>query len=72
MKRVLLSSTLLLVGLAGCASTEQFYGSIYQGLQTREELVDPRPAGGIRRNRPLSYEEYEVERKRILSEGTAK
>ena len=72
MKRVLLSSTLLLVGLAGCASTERFYGGIYQGLQTREELVNTRPAGGIRRDRPLSHEEYEVERNRILNEGTAK
>jgi len=56
--------------LAGCASSEIVYGNIYEGLKTREQIVDPsveqKPS-----EKSMSYQEYEAERKKLL-ESTVK
>jgi len=62
---------LLLLAVGGCATAEPVYRGIYEGLQIREELVNPsttyRPM-----ERRLGYWQYDAERKRLLNEGPAK
>jgi hypothetical protein len=62
---------LLLLVLGGCATAEPVYRGIHEGLQTREELVNPSTTYRPMERRP-AYEEYKAERERLLKEGPAK
>ena len=57
--------------LSGCANSERVYGSIYEGLKTREAIVHPtvdrKPA-----EKSMSYQEYEAERKKLLESDDKK
>lgn len=58
-----------LMFLSGCASNEPLYGHIYEGLRMRETIVhplEPKPP-----EKSMSYQEYQVERKKLL-EGNDK
>jgi hypothetical protein len=48
--------------LPGCA-TEQVYAGTYEILQTRQEMA--RPPQAEPRRRPMTYEQYEAERKEL-------
>ena len=67
----LVSSLLLVLGIAGCVSTERVYQGIYDALRTREDIVNP-PDRGLRKDRPVTYQEYDAERTRILNEPTSR
>jgi hypothetical protein len=71
MKIVVAALSLLILGVAGCTSADSVYRGIYEGLQVREELVNPSPAYRATDKR-LGYWEYEAERKRLLNEGPSK
>jgi hypothetical protein len=64
-------SGLLFVGLAGCTSAVPSYRGLYEGLQTREEMVNPSPTYRAADRRP-TYPEYEAARRRLLDEEPAK
>jgi hypothetical protein len=59
---------LLLLAVGGCATAEPVYRGIYEGLQTREELVNASTTDRPLERRP-GYEEYKAERERLLKEG---
>ncbi|ANJ66253.1 hypothetical protein A9404_01660 [Halothiobacillus diazotrophicus] len=65
--RVAIRHSVLLVTtavLAGCADSDRYYSNVYHGLQTREAMVHPL----LQQNppeKPLSYKEYEAERKKL-------
>lgn len=56
---------------AGCTDSERIRDNVYEGLQTRERMVHPSveqsPA-----EKPLSYPEYEAERKKLLENSERK
>ena len=62
---------LLFLGVAGCSSTERLYQGIYDALRTREDIVNP-PDRGLRKDRPVTYQEYDAERTRILNDRTSR
>ena len=57
--------------LAGCASSERIYGNIYEGLKTRNAIINPsteqKPA-----EKSMSYQEYDAERKKLLESNDKK
>lgn len=62
--RVAVAVPLALLG--GCANTTQIYGAMYEGLKTRESLIHP-PELRVAA-KPVSYSQYEIERRRLLDE----
>ena len=60
MKTLLISLSGLLLSVAGYASTERVYRGLYDGLQIREQLVNPSPAHGVRKDMPSTYSAYEA------------
>jgi hypothetical protein len=51
--------------LAGCTNSEGVYGNIYEGLKIREAIVHP-SAEQKPVEKPISYQRYEAERKKLL------
>lgn len=70
MKTRLIVLGVLVLAVGGCAATDGLYRGIYQGLQIREELVNP--SAGPGKDRPLTYSEYAAERQRILDQPPGK
>jgi hypothetical protein len=62
-------SLLLVLGVAGCSSTERVYQGIYDSLRMREDIVNP-PDRGLQKDPPVTYQEYDAERTRILNDRT--
>jgi hypothetical protein len=61
----------MLVGLsAGCANNERINASVYDGLKARNAILNP-STGHSSVGKPLSYQEYEAERKKLM-ENTAR
>jgi len=62
----------IFVGLfAGCANSERINASIYEGLKTRNTIINPsaeRKPG----EKSMSYQEYEAERKKLLESNDRK
>lgn len=54
--------------LAGCANSKGVYGNIYEGLKIREAIVHP-SAEQKPVEKPMSYQEYEAERQKLLKSG---
>lgn len=57
--------------LAGCANNERVHGNIYEGLKTREAIVHP-SAEQDTPEKSMSYQEYELERKKVLESNDKK
>ena len=57
--------------LAGGSNRERVYSNIYEGLKTREGIVntqsEPKPA-----EKSMSYQGYEAERKKLLESNDKK
>ncbi len=57
--------------LAGCANSERYYVNVYEGLKTREAIVNPsaeqKPA-----EKSMSHQEYEAGRKNLLESNNKK
>ena len=57
--------------LVGCASSERFYGNIYEGFKTREMNVNPQidqqPV-----EKQIPYQQYEAERQELLENNKKK
>ncbi|MFH1147593.1 MAG: hypothetical protein V1736_07790 [Pseudomonadota bacterium] len=51
--------------LMGCAGKEGIYQGMYDGLRTREQIVNPQPAQ-LPREEPVSYQQYKSEREEVL------
>jgi hypothetical protein len=69
MMRLLLMSAVAagLLAASGCAHRNGVYGSVYEGLQTRERLVNPSPEQSPHEiPRPVPYDQYAAERKKLL------
>lgn len=60
-----------LASLAGCTNSERTRASIYEGLKARERFVEPqleqRPD-----EKPIIYQEYDTERKKLLENTCGK
>lgn len=66
MNKILLPLLMLLSAtITACAAREQVYNSLYEGLQTREQLVNA-PLDPVPKEHPR-YDEYKRERDEILS-----
>lgn len=60
--------TAMVVGpLAGCAQMAPYYPSMYAALQSREQLKHP-PPPGQRVVEPLSYQQYQAERRGLIDD----
>jgi hypothetical protein len=71
MQRTLVVLLCMLVGLfAGCANSERINASVYEGLNARNAILDP-SANHNPTGKPLPYQEYEAERKKLM-ENTAR
>lgn len=57
--------------VAGCANVERYYGNIYEGLRTKEAIVHPL-AGQQPAQKPMSYQAYAAERKKLLERDDEK
>ena len=57
--------------LAGCAGIERIHGNIYEGLKTREAIVHP-SSEQEPPEKSMSYQEYELERKKLLERDDKK
>jgi hypothetical protein len=60
----LVAAAILAAAVSGCAGKGQAYENVYNMLQSREEVVNPlreKPVG----EKPMSYEQYEKERKKV-------
>ena len=68
MRTALAVCGLVLLGAGGCASADSIYRGLYQGLQAREDLVNPSPAYRPAERR-LRYDEYLAERERRSPRG---
>ncbi len=64
---VLLLATVSMLG--ACADSERYYGNIYAGMQTHEEIRNA-PAESASREPSMSYQEYREERKRLTGTRT--
>ncbi|TCV80114.1 hypothetical protein [Sulfurirhabdus autotrophica] len=57
--------------LSGCANKETAYANIYEGLKTRNVIMNPvseqKPS-----DKSMSYQEYEAERKKLLESNGEK
>jgi hypothetical protein len=65
-------SSLLLLGLTGCTGSERLSSVIYDGLRAREDLVAPSSPRSVGRDKPMTYSEYDAERRRLLEGDTAR
>jgi hypothetical protein len=65
-------SSLLLLGLTGCAGADRIYNAIYDGLRAREDLVAPSAPRSVGRDKPMTFTEYDAERRRALEGDTAR
>jgi hypothetical protein len=50
--------------LGGCADAGRYQRNVYEGLKTREAIVNP-PADRPATSQGLSYDQYEAERKKL-------
>ena len=63
-KTRLVAAAVLAAAVSGCASKPEAYENVYNMLQSREQIVNPlreKPIG----EKPMSYEQYEKERKKV-------
>lgn len=51
--------------ITGCANKETAYANIYEGLRTRNAILNP-AADQKPGEKPMSYQEYEAERTKLL------
>jgi hypothetical protein len=56
----------LLTPLAGCGAVSK--EGVYEGLKTRERILNP-PETAVPGERPMTYPEYEEERKKARGEA---
>ena len=65
-------SSLVLLGLTGCAGSDRISNAIYDGLQARQDLVAPSSPRSVGRDRSMTYSEYDAERRRVREGDTAR
>ena len=57
----------LIILLIGCASKDQVYESIYEGLQSTERMRNPdRKYPADADKEPMNYQQYKLEREKLL------
>ena len=55
-----------LLGLLGCANRDAAYRNMYEGLKKREEIINPTAQTNKPAELGVSYDQYQVERKKLL------
>ena len=61
--RMMLISLCLLI--SACTSTRDFYRAVYDTLQLHAKVKNP-PDNALFEDRPVSFQQYEAERERLL------
>jgi hypothetical protein len=62
----LVAAAILAAAVSGCASEREVYEGVYNMLQTREQFANPLREKAVG-EKPMSYEQYEKERKKVES-----
>lgn len=56
--------------LTACASKDAAYRNLYEGLKQREGIVNPQSQANKPAEPGVSYDQYQVERKKLLEKDT--
>lgn len=66
MRTVIIGVLCLSLGfLAGCANVDRYFGNVYEGLRAGEAIAHP-SLEQKSVEKPMSYQKYEAERKKLL------